>query len=167
MAQRTASWYQTVHSFLDEDLKTLVELGIKETATLTLLSEYVILMFDDFYVRSQQMKTYSTEMNRAEYTARTIWVALQIHQDMNGFSAGGKMKHNSTLSSAFIRFLTAATAANSATTLASKLTTLDKVVRDANLKDMRQETVKARTAADKALNEVGKANAEIAKLKKK
>lgn len=163
----TFSWFGKVHAFFDEDLKALVELGVPVEETLTLLSEYVILMFDVFYRQTQQMRKYSEGMNRAEYEARAIWVALRIHADMESFAGAGRMKHNSTIAAAFIRFLTKATAANSSTSLGSKVASVEKAVKGANLSQLKSDVKTSLSNAHKAVEELAKVKDDLAKLKRK
>ena len=113
MATTTQAWLQTVHAFFDEDLTELTELGVDIEESLTLISEYTILIYDVFYMHSQKLIQFSLEVDRAEYLSRVIWVSLLIHQEMARFTQTEKMKHHPTLSNAFIRFLTKATAAHS------------------------------------------------------
>ena len=167
MSTATFAWYGKVHAFFDEDLKTLVELGVDKEETLKLLSEYVILMFDVFYKHSQKMMKYSASMNRANYTARAIWVSLCIHVEMEKFTSGSKMKHNSTLSAAFMRFLTKSTAANSASSLGAKIKTLEKTVSAAGLKTLKTDVATSKSLANKSQDELAKVKDELAKLKGK
>ena len=167
MATTTSEWYGKVHAFFDSDLKTLVELGVNEEETLTLLSEYVILMFDVFYKHSQKMMKYSASMNRAEYTARAIWVSLRIHEEMAKFTSGSKMKHNATLSAAFMRFLTKSTAANSSSSLGAKIKALEKSVNATALKTLKTDVAEAKSVAHKAQDNLAKLKDEVAKIKGK
>ena len=60
------------------------------------------------------------------------------------------MKYNSTLSAAFIRFLTTATATTSATSVAARLTKLeDTYVKESSLKTIRHNAKDAKATADK------------------
>lgn len=49
MATTMSEWYGKVHAFFGDDLKTVVELGVDKEEMLTLLSEYVILVFGVFH----------------------------------------------------------------------------------------------------------------------
>lgn len=89
-------------------------------------------------------------MNCAEYTARETWSSLAVHVEMAKFNAGSKMKHNSTLSAAFLRFLTKSTVTNSASSHGAKIKALAKLVSGANLKTLKTDVTSTKAETNKA-----------------
>ena len=164
MSNATQAWLGTVHSFFDDDLSELGELGVDPEEALTLISEYTILMYDVFYVFSQKLLQFSLDVNRADYLTRVIWVSLLIHQEMARFTATEKMKHHPTLSNAFIRFLTKATAANSAASIAKRLAALEKS--GGPTKQVQEEAKKAKSLANKAQDDIAKLREDFTKFRK-
>ena len=107
MVTRVSEFYMHIHTFFDEDLQKLVQLGLSKETVLKLLSNYVIIIFDHFYVSRQKLLEFTigaqAELN---YQARTIWVALLVHREMAHFLEGGGMRNNSLLNTAYVRFIT-------------------------------------------------------------
>ena len=126
-------------------------------------SEYTILIYDAFQAHSQKLIQFSLDVDRADYLTRVIWVSLLIHQEMTTFTRAEKMKHHPTLSNAFIRFLTKATAAHSSAGIAKRLAALEKAGPG---KQVLEEAKKARTVADKAQDAVTRLREDFTKLKK-
>jgi len=164
MANATQSWLSTVHSFFNDDLAELQELGVSPEESLTLISEYTILMYDVFYLHSQKLIQFSLEVDRSDYLSRVIWVSLLIQQEMARFTQTEKMKHHPTLSNAFIRFLTKATAANSSAGIAKRLAALEKTGGPA--KQAQEDAKKAKAMANKTQDELTKLREEVTRMKK-
>lgn len=163
MATATVTWLGVVHAFFDEDLTELTELGVQVEETLKLLSEYIILMYQGFYIHSQKLIQFSMEVDRVSYLTRIIWVSLLIHQEMDRFTETGEMKHHPTLSAAFIRFLTKATAANNSSSLGKRIAALEK---GGPVKAAQDAAKKATSVANKAQDEAARVWEEVLKLKK-
>ena len=164
MANATQSWLGTVHSFFNDNLSELQELGVSPEESLTLISEYTILMYDVFYLHSQKLLQFSLDVDRSDYVTRVIWVSLLIHQEMARFTQSEKMKHHPTLSNAFIRFLTKATAANSSAGIAKRLAALEKTGGPGKV--AQEDAKKAKALANKTQDDLMKLREEFTKMKK-
>ena len=163
MLRKTDAWYSSVHNFFDKDLMELTDLGVSVEETLTLLSEYVIIMFDVFYMAQQQLNQFAETMPKADYVAPVIWVGLQIHAEMDKFVANGNMKHNSALASAFIRFLTKATAKNNSSGLGNRISRLEEKWDGADIAGLAKDVKSVRSKMDTFHNAVNHVKEELKK----
>ena len=108
MLAKVNTFYLKLHQFLDGDLQKLVGAGLTEDAVLTLLSNYVIVIFDNFFKLRQKLREFvsTDKVQRLSYQQRIIWVTLQVHQEMAEFLEGGGFSNNSSLNAAYVRFIT-------------------------------------------------------------
>ena len=138
MPDSSKGFMLTVHSFLDSDWQHLTRMGLSEDETLNLLSEYIILLFDKFETHMQELQEFSSVLPTLEFIANLIWVNMQIHQEMARLTAYG-LKNDSTFASAFIRFLTKATADSSAASVSKDLKSLTTKVEGYNIKHLKAD----------------------------
>ncbi len=122
--------------------------------------------------RIQRMEFVASHANKVDYTTRCIWITLQVHRVMQEFVQGG-LQSNSTIATAFMRFLVKTLAGNAAgggggqlKTLTDKVEKLQTAVATATmvskdgLKDSKEALTRASTAnthadnAKKAVNAV-------------
>ena len=108
MMDHTHGWYQKLHKHLDSELDKLKKMGISQANVLVLLSEEVIIIFERFNTIRRKRMDFRIKDNRVEYMVRCIWLALQVHVQMDEFMRDG-LKYNSAISAAFVRFLTTQT----------------------------------------------------------
>jgi len=99
---------------LDAELLKLNQQHITEEDALILLSEEVIIMFSRIQTECmQRMEFVASRANKVDYMTRCIWITLQVHQVMQEFVQGG-LQSNSTIATAFMRFLVKTSAGNAA-----------------------------------------------------
>ena len=163
MASKTVAWFGKVHPFFDKDIKQLTELGVSKEAALRLISEYVIIMFDRFYLDQQKLMKWTKNVTKADYLIRVVWISLLVHQAMESFLTNGNMKYNSSLSAAFLRHLTSETAQNNAASFEKRVTALEK----SDPKKVDVAVKAAQTSADKAHTELVKVRSDITKLQQR
>ena len=125
MAMVTRDWHGKVLAFLDNDLTKLVELNVSEDETLLLLSEYIIIMFNDFDNVEQLLPAFKLSANKADYLVKVIVVAIKVHARMDHFLGHGNMQYVSEFAAGFVRFLTKNTAQHSATGLSKRVADLE------------------------------------------
>ncbi len=117
----------------------------------------------------QWMEFVASRANKVDYMTRCIWITLQVHRVMQEFMQGG-LQSNSTIATAFMRFLVKTSAGNAARggggqlkTLTDKVEKLQTAVAMATmvskdaLKDSTEALTRASTAntqADNAKNAV-------------
>jgi len=143
-------WYADFHAFFDEDLQQLIDLGIPEEDALILLSEYFIIMMDRIYLLRQNLMEFSLQGSDIDYQTRCIWVALQVHQEMDSLVKGG-LRYNSSLSVAFIRFLTVQTGSNVAAGVGPQLKDLESKI-NKQKDDIKEAKTKAVAATKDIVN---------------
>jgi hypothetical protein len=182
MIDKTVEWISKVHKHLDAELLKLTQQHITAEDALILLSEEVIIMFSRIQTeRMQRMEFVASRANKADYMTRCIWITLQVHRVMQEFVQGG-LQSNSTIATAFMRFLVKTSAGNAAGGGGGQLKTLtDKVeklqtaaatattVSKDALKDSKEALTRASTAntqADTAKNAVNSLYAKNPTLKR-
>ena len=148
MAEASVSWTCYVHAFFDKDFTELVDLGLTVDQTFELLSEYVVIMFDLFYTHQQLLLHFTSNMVKADFVVRLIWVNLLIHKEMERLIANGNMKQNSSLASAFIRLLTKASASTNTTSVLTRVAAIEKQLKDTDLKKLKDDVGGAKSKAD-------------------
>ena len=127
------------------------------------------------------MEFVASRANKVDYMTRCIWITLQVHRVMQEFVQGG-LQSNSTIATAFMRFLVKTSAGNAAGGGGGQLKTLtDKVeklqtaaamattVSKDALKDSKVALTRASTAntqADTARNAVNSLYAKNPTLKR-
>ena len=128
MIDKTVEWISKVHKHLDAELLKLTQQHITEEDALILLSEEVIIMFSRIQTECmQRIEFVASHANKVDYTTRCIWITLQVHRVMQEFVQGG-LQSNSTIATAFMRFLVKTSAGNAAGGGGGQLKTLtDKV----------------------------------------
>jgi hypothetical protein len=100
MLEHTQSWLLMVNKHLDAELTKLTQMHITVEEALILLSEEIIIMFDQFYaIRCKRME-FTVKGTRVEYMVWCIWLTLQV-QAMDDFTRDG-MKYNPAISAAFV-----------------------------------------------------------------
>ena len=75
---------------------------------LVLLSEEVIIIFQSFNTICCKWMDFRIKDIRVDYMVCCIWLALQVHVQMDEFVRDG-LKYNSAISAAFVCFLTTQT----------------------------------------------------------
>ena len=135
--------------------------------TLTLISEYIIIMFDAFYVVQQQLNQFAANMPKADYVGPLLWVSMLIHREMDSFVSNGNMKHNSALASAFIRFLTKSTAQNNAAALSNRVKRLEEEWKGAGVATLAKDVKTAASKADAFQGTVHKIGEDMKRLERK
>ena len=90
---------------------------------------------------------------------------MEVHMVMDEFTANG-MKYNSTISAAFMRFLTKVTGGNAAAEVAGIVASLESKLKnlDNTLKEVKKEVVAAASRATSATNAAKDAKKSIMKL---
>ncbi len=80
-------------------------------------------------------------------------MSLQVHMIMDNFTANG-MKYNSTISAAFMRFLTKVTGGNAAAGMAGTVASLDSKIKnlDNAIKEVKKDAAAAHQRATTANN---------------
>jgi hypothetical protein len=183
MIDKTVEWISKVHKHLDAELLMLTQQHITAEDALILLSKEVIIMFSRIQTeRMQRMEFVACRANKADYMTRCIWITLQVHRVMQEFVQGG-FQYNSTIATAFMRFLVKTSAGNAAggggagqlKTLTDKIEKLQTaaamattVSKDA-LKDSKEALTRASTVntqADAAKNAVNSLYAKNPTLKR-
>ncbi len=150
MIERYVKWIHTVHKHLDTEYMKLIQQHIAEEEALILLSEQVIIMYQQIQqVQSQWMEFMLTKGSKVAYMARCIWITCQVHQVMQDFVAGG-LKNNPAISTAFVCFLTKQTSANIASGVNGQIKTLTDAVA------MLKGSVSAATTAAKEATQAAK-----------
>jgi len=137
----------------------LTQQHITEEDALILLSEEVIIMFSRIQTeRMQRMEFVASRANKIDYMTRCIWITLQVHWVMQEFVQGG-LQSNSTITTAFMRFLVKTSAGNVAEggggqlkTLTNKVNKLQMAVATAMMvsKDALKDSKEALTRASMA-----------------
>ena len=122
--ERTADWTKTLHQFFDNDIQELSDMGVAAAETLTLLSDYTIIIFDSYYRELSGLEEFTLGKVRADWLVELIWINLKILAAMDGITEGGDPKYNPTLATAFIRFLTKATAENNGAKLGQEIASI-------------------------------------------
>ena len=165
MLDHTLNWFSTVFKHLDSEFARLTQVNISEDETLILLSEEVIIMFDRFYAIRRKRMDFTVQGSRVEYMVRCIWLSMQVHMVMAEFTANG-MKYNSTISAAFMRFLTKVTGGNAAAGMAGTVASLESKLKnlDTGIKELKKETTAATSRATAANNAAEDVKKSIAKL---
>ena len=79
-------------------------MGITQVNVLVLLSEEVII-FESFNTIRCKRMDFRIKDIRVDYMVRCIWLALQVHVQMDEFVRDG-LKYNSAILAAFVCFLT-------------------------------------------------------------
>lgn len=121
MIDRSVEWIFTVHKHLDMELTKLTQQHIAQEEALILLSEEMIIMYTRIHaIRKSRMEFVASSSNKVDYMVRCIWVTCQVHRVMQEFIQGG-LKYNSTIGTAFIRFLTKQTGSNVASGVGGQL----------------------------------------------
>ena len=69
--------------------------------------------------------------SQVEYMVRCIWLSLQVHMVMDKFTAN-RMKYNSMILAAFMRFLTKVNGGNAAAGMAGTVASLDSKIKNLN-----------------------------------
>ena len=105
MLEHTLNWFSMVFKHLNEEFTRLTQMNISKEETLILLSEEVIIMFDCFHAIRHKRMDFSVIGLRVKYMVCCIWISMQVHMVMDEFTLNG-MKYNSSISAAFMRFLT-------------------------------------------------------------
>jgi hypothetical protein len=103
-----------VNKHLDAELTKLTQMHILAEEALILLSEEIIIMFDQFYAIRRKRIKFTVKGTRVEYMVQCIWLTLQVHMAMDYFTRDG-MKYNPAISAAFVQFLTKQTGGNVST----------------------------------------------------
>jgi hypothetical protein len=182
MIDKTVEWISKVHKHLDAELLKLTQQHIMAEDALILLSEEVIIMFSRIQTeRMQRMEFVASRAIKVDLMTRCIWITLQVHRVMQEFVQGG-LQSNSTIATAFMRFLVKTSAGNAAGGGGGQLKTLtDKVeklqtaaamattVSKDALKDSKEALTRASTAntqADTARNAVNSLYAKNPTLKR-
>ena len=100
-----------------------------------------------------------------EYMVRCIWLTMQFHMVMDEFTANG-MKYNSTISAAYMRFLTKVTGGNTAAGMAGTVASFDSKLKnlDNTIKEVKKEAVAAGARATAATNAAEEAKKNLTKL---
>jgi ribosomal protein L12E/L44/L45/RPP1/RPP2 len=165
MLEHTLNWFTTVFKHLDSEFVRLTQVNISEEETLILLSEEVIIMFDRFYAIRRKRMDFTVHGSHVEYMVRCIWLSMEVHMVMDEFTANG-MKYNSTISAAFMRFLTKVTGGNAAAGVAGIVASLESKLKnlDNTLKEVKKEVVAAASRATSATNAAEDAKKSITKL---
>ena len=165
MLDHTLNWFSTIFKHLDLEFARLTQVNISENETLILLSKEVIIMFDCFYAIRRKRMDFTVQGSRVEYMVRCIWLSVQVHMVMDEFTANG-MKYNSTISAAFMRFLTKVTDGNAAAGVAGTVASLESKLKnlDNSIKELKKEAVAAASRATAANNAAEDAKKSITKL---
>ena len=170
MMDHTHGWYQKLHKHLDSELDKLKKMGISQANVLVLLSEEVIIIFERFNTIRRKRMDFRIKDNRVEYMVRCIWLALQVHVQMDEFMRDG-LKYNSAISAAFVRFLTTQTGKKGdldTSDLESRVKNAEASVKEAlkSAKEATQRAASASTNADSVKNSLTKLYASNSSLKK-
>jgi ribosomal protein L12E/L44/L45/RPP1/RPP2 len=154
-----------VFKHLDSEFARLTQVNISEDETLILLSEEVIIMYDRFHAIRRKCMDFTVHGSRVEYMVRCIWVTMQVHMVMDEFTANG-MKYNSTISAAFMRFLTKVTGGNAAAGMAGTVAALESKLKnlDNSIKEVKKEAAAATARAATANNAAEDAKKNLTKL---
>ncbi len=64
--EHTQAWIQMLHKHLDSKLTKLTRMGILEEESLILLSEEIIIMFDQFYMIHRKCMDFTVKSRRVE-----------------------------------------------------------------------------------------------------
>ena len=165
MLDHTLNWFSTVFKHLDSEFARLTQVNISEDETLILLSEEVIIMFDRFYAIRRKRMDFTVQGSRVEYMVRCIWLSMQVHMVMEEFTANG-MKYNSTISAAFMRFLTKVTGGNAAAGMAGTVASLDSKIKnlDALIKEVKKEAAVVNSCATASNNAAEDVKKNLTKL---
>jgi hypothetical protein len=142
LLEHTSSWFSTVFKHLDPKFVRLTQVNISEEKTLILLSEEVIIMFVRFHTIRRKRMDFTVTGNQEEYTSRCIWITMKVHMVMDEFTQHG-MKYNSSISAAFMRFLTKVTGGNAAAGVAGSVTALENKLKnfDLTLKELKKDAM--------------------------
>jgi hypothetical protein len=165
MLEHTTNWFSTVFKHLDSEFTRLTQVNISEDETLILLSEEVIIMYDRFYAIRRKRMDFTVHGSQVEYMVRCIWLSLQVHMVMDKFTANG-MKYNSTISAAFMRFLTKVTGGNAAAGMAGTVASLDSKLKNLDniIKEVKKDAAAANQRATTANNAAEDAKKTLTKL---
>ena len=167
MTEASVSWTRYVHAFFDKDFTELVDLGLTVDQTFELLSEYVVIMFDLFYTHQQILLQFTSNMVKADFVVRLIWVNLLIHQEMERLIANGNMNQNSSLASALIRLLTKASASTNTTSVLTRVAAIEKQLKDTDLKKLKDDVGCAKSNANTFSETVEGMRTDLRNAKKK
>ena len=121
-------------------------------------------MFDRFYAIRRKRMDFKVHGSQVEYMVRCIWLSLQVHMVMK-FTANG-MKYNSTISAAFMRFLTKVTGGNAAAGMAGTVASLDSKIKnlDNAIKEVKKDAAAAHQRATTDNNAADDAKKMLTKL---
>jgi len=153
MLEHTTNWFSTVFKHLDSEFVRLTQVNISEDETLILLSEEGIIMFDRFYAIRRKRMDFKVHGSQVECIVRCIWLSLQVHMVMDKFTAN-RMKYNSTILAAFMRFLTKVMGGNAAAGMAGMVASLDSTIKNLNnaIKEVKKDAAAAHQCATTANN---------------
>lgn len=121
-AQVTQHFFQTLASYLDDELTMLTSFNLPAKQTLLLLSNQVVHICDDLFEYRNQAKGVDVS-NRVSSATRYAWVTLQSLGCMEGYLQD-KFKKHPGINSTYMRFLTRNLADQSAIGLKTKLETM-------------------------------------------
>jgi hypothetical protein len=121
-AQVTQHFFQTLASYLDDELTMLTSFNLPAKQTLLLLSNQVVHICDDLFEYRNQAKGVDVS-NRVSSATRYAWVTLQSLGCMEGYLRD-KFKKHPGINSTYMRFLTRNLADQSAIGLKTKLETM-------------------------------------------
>jgi hypothetical protein len=174
MLEHTQGWFQKVHKHLDSELTKLSQMGISSEDSLILLSEEVIIMFEQFYSIRRKRMDFTVKGSRVEYMVRCIWLTLQGHVIMDEFVCNG-LKYNLVISAVFVRFLTRQIGSNVGAGLGGQLTKMEERLKSAEntakeaikeAKEASKRVALAGTSTDSAKTGLTKLYANNSTLKK-
>lgn len=126
----TLNFWQSLITYLDEEILNLSKYGIAEDKVYTLISDELQLIFRQMFERRMKMQVFSANRDPVVYYARCIWTTLQAHEVMSEFADLGFGTHV-LISSLFTRFLAEQTCANHGAGLAEQVTKLESDVKKA------------------------------------
>ncbi len=105
MLEHTQSWLLMVNKHLDAELTKLTQMHISADEALILLSEEIIIMFNQFYAIRRKRMEFRVKGTWVEYTVQCICLTLQVHMAMDYFTRDW-MNYNPAISAACVLFLT-------------------------------------------------------------
>ena len=136
----TSTFYHNLFNYIDQELHNLTTINIRTDHILLLLSNQLVRICDDMHaVRSAGSSVRLDNLPAA--STRLAWVSLQAMGCMGTYTKA-RFRDHPGVSSAYLRFLTCRVAAQadlglceSVETLTRKLTTVEKIAKEAATKE--------------------------------
>lgn len=122
LASKSIAFITSLFNYLEDEITKLIGIGITPKSVLLLASNQVMHIFESFYnVRQHARET--VNVSPVDLFISQVWATLQCHKVMQEYTKL-RFKHHPAIASAYMRFLTQETGANSSAVLAKKLNDL-------------------------------------------